>query len=142
MIRGQGHATLNVRIETLTDEDGPEVDEGEESNICELLERKDKRIDVVGYALCETIHGVEGVTGIRRRHNPLVMRLVQRLVNLGMMQTPVNPVDAQVREGNEQRELKDVIEGKRSICRSVVKFSIATNFKEEEGRGEDRHQRH
>lgn len=78
----------------LTNEDGPEVDESEEGNVCELLERKDEWKDVVWYTLREAIHRVEGVAGVRCRHYPPVMRFVQCLINLGMMQTPVDPVDA------------------------------------------------
>ena len=70
---------------------------------------------MVGYTLRETIHGVEGVAGVRCRHDPLVMRFMQRLVDLGMMQTPVDPVDAQIRKGNEQWELQEVVESKWRI---------------------------
>lgn len=35
----------------LTDEDGPDVDEGEESDVCELLEGEEEWEDVVGHAL-------------------------------------------------------------------------------------------
>lgn len=103
------------KIEVLTNEDSPEIDKGEESNICELLKRKDERIYMIRYALREAIQGVEGVASIRRRHDPLVMRFVQRFVNSGVMQAPVNPVDAQIREGDEQWKLKEVIESKWSI---------------------------
>ena len=75
----------NLRTEALTNEDGPEVDEGEEGNICELLEREDEGKEVIWYTLREAIHGVEGVAGVRCRHNPLVMRLVQGPINSGMM---------------------------------------------------------
>ena len=91
---GQQCTMSNRRLQTLTNEDSPEVDKDEEGNICELLERKNEWEDVVWYTLREAIHGVEGMAGVRCGHNPLVMRFVQRLVNHGMMQTPVNPVDA------------------------------------------------
>ena len=121
----------NQRTEELTNEDSPEVDEGEKGNICELLEREDERKEVVWYTLREAIHRVEGVAGVRCRHNPLVMRLVQGPVNSGMMQTPVDPVDAQIGEDNEQWKLKEIVKSKWSIGRSIVEFSIATNFKQE-----------
>lgn len=101
--------------EALTNEDCPEVDESEKGNISELLKREDEWKDVVRYTLRESIHGVEGVAGVRCRHNPLVMRFVQRFVNRGMVQTPVNPVDAQICKDNEQRKLKEVVESKWSI---------------------------
>ncbi len=127
------------RTEELTNEDSPEVDEGEKGNICELLEREDERKEVVWYTLRETIHGVEGVAGVRCRHDPLVMRFVQGPVNFGMMQPPVDPVYAQIGEGNEQWKLKKIVKSKWSIGRSIVEVSIATNFKQEQGRGEDCH---
>lgn len=123
----------------LTNEDCPEVDEGEESNICEFLEREDERKDVVWYTLGEAVHRVEGVAGIGRGHDPFVMRFVQNPVNLGIMQAPVNPVDTQIGEGNEQWELEEVVDSKWSVRRSVVEFPIATNFKQEEWRGENCH---
>lgn len=94
---------------------------------------------MVWYTLCEAIHRVEGVAGIRCRHDPLVMWFVQRLVNRRIVQTPVDPVDTQIGEGNEQRELEEVVECKRSVRRSVVEFPKTTNFKQEEGRGENCH---
>ena len=103
------------RLGPLTDEDSPEVNEDEESNICELLQWKNEWEDVVWYTLRKTVHGVEGVASVRRGHNPFMVRLVQRLINHGMMQSSVDPVDAQIREKNEQRELKIVVESKRSV---------------------------
>lgn len=70
---------------------------------------------MVWYTLREAIHGVEGVAGVRGRHNPLVMRFVQRLVDSGVMQAPVDPVDTQIGEGNEQWELNVIVESKWSI---------------------------
>lgn len=105
----------NGRIEGPTNEDGPKIDKGEEGDICELLEWEDKWKDVVWHTLGEAIHGVEGVAGVRCRHNPFVMRFVQRLVNFGMMQSPVNPVDAQICKRNEQWELEEVVESEWSI---------------------------
>ena len=105
----------NGKSVALTNEDSPEVDEGEEGNVCKLLEREDEWENVVWHTLGEAIHGVEGVAGVRGRHNPFVMRFVQRLVKLGVMQAPVDPVDTQIREGNEQWELKEIVECKWSV---------------------------
>ena len=62
-----------VMVEALTNEDGPKIDEDEESDVREFLEREDERKDVVGYALGETIHWMKSVAGVRCRHDPLVM---------------------------------------------------------------------
>jgi len=56
--------------------DGPEIDKGEDGDVCEFLHGEEKGKDVVWNALREAIEGVEGVACKRRRHNPLVVRLV------------------------------------------------------------------
>ena len=66
----------NGRLEALTDEDGPKVDEDEEGNICEFLQGENEREDVIWYTLRKAIHGVEGVASIWGRHNPFMMRFV------------------------------------------------------------------
>ncbi len=64
---------------------------------------------MIWYTLRKPIQWVEGMAGIWSRHDPLVMGLVQRLVNSRMVQTPVDPVDAQIGEQDKQRELQDVV---------------------------------
>lgn len=59
----------------------PDVDEGEQRNVCELVEREQEREDVVGDTLREAIERVESMAGEWRGDNPLVMRLVQVLVH-------------------------------------------------------------
>ena len=103
------------RLESLTNEDGPEIDEGEECNICELLERKYEWKDVVRYTLRKPIQRVEGVASVWCWHDPFVVRFVQLPVNHRMMQTPVDPVDAEIREKYEQWELNKVVESKWRI---------------------------
>ena len=105
----------NGSLASLTDKDSPEVDEDKEGNICEFLQWKYEREDVIWYTLRKAIHGVEGVASIRGWHDPLMMRFVQRPVNHGMMQSSVDPVDAQIRETNEQWKLEKVVESKGSI---------------------------
>lgn len=75
---------------------------------------------MVRQALGETVHGVEGVARKRRRHDPLVMRLVQRLVYLRMVQTPVDPVDEEIREADKEGELQKIVESKRCIGGCIV----------------------
>ena len=60
---------------------------------------------MIGHALRETVHGVKGMTGVRCGHDPLVMRFMQRLVNLRMVQASVYPVDAEVGKADEQGKL-------------------------------------
>ena len=74
-------------------------------------------------------------------HDPFMMRLVQGSVYYRMVQTAMDPVDAQIREADEQRELKDIVEGEGRVRRCVVKFSMTTDFGEEARGGEDCHYR-
>lgn len=69
------NANANVR-RGLTDEDCPDIDEDEESDVSEFLQREDEWEDMIRYALRESVYGMECMARIRRRHNPPVMRLV------------------------------------------------------------------
>ena len=77
-----------------------------------------------------------------RRHDPFVVRLVQRLVNQLVMQSPMYPVYAQVGEGDEERELEIIVESKRRVGGGVVELRVAAHFQEETRRREDGHDGH
>ena len=64
---------------------------------------------MVGKALSETIQGVESVGSKWSWRYPLVMRLMQVLVDQWVVQVSVDPVDAVVREADEQGILQDVV---------------------------------
>ena len=68
---------------------------------------------MVGNTLRETVQWMEGVTCEWGRHDPLVMRLVQRLVDSRVMQAPMNPVNEHIGERNKERELQDIIKSER-----------------------------
>jgi len=74
-----------------------------------FLKREDEWEYMVWHTLCKPIQWMESMAGIWRRHDPLVMGLVQRLVNFGMVQAPVDPVNAQIREEEKQGKLKNVV---------------------------------
>jgi len=97
---------------------------------------------VIGYTLRPAVYRVESMTGKWRWHDPLVMWLMQSLVNHRMMQASVNPVNEAIRKEYEERELKDVVERERGICRRVVEFGIAANLSEEERHGEESYAGH
>ena len=91
---------------------------------------------------------MEGVACERRRHDPFVVRFVQTLVQEGMVQAAVDPVDAEVSEHNEERELNPVVgfakdgeERVREVGRVVIDEAVAPDFGDEEGDGEDSHYR-
>lgn len=96
-----------IRVElAVVDQNGPDLDEGEEGDVCELLEGKEEGEDVVWHALRPAVKWVEGVAGEGRGQNPLVVRLVETLVDGRNVETAVNPVDAKVGEHEEERELQ------------------------------------
>src|ERR1700742_1758948 len=117
MVHGVTSGTINdwvVRVVfSIVDEDGPDVDEHEESNVCKLLEGEEERENVVRRRLCESVEWVESMRCEWRRNNPFVMRLVQGLVHQRMMQAAVDPVDAEVGEEDEEWELEHVVPRKR-----------------------------
>lgn len=53
----------------------------------------------------------------------------------------MDPVDEKIGEDDEKGELQIVVQGKWLIGQIIVEFSVAANFAEEEGRGEDGHDR-
>jgi hypothetical protein len=86
-------------------------------------------------ALREAIDRMESVASIGSRHDPLVVRLVKTLVDPGMMQATMDPVDAEVGEEQEEWELHDVVPAARSFGREIVQLAAAAQFvQEDQGR--------
>ncbi len=120
---------------TVVDEDSPEVDEDEQGDIGDFLERKEERIDVVREGLREAVEGVKGVRGKGRGHDPLVMRFVEALVNRGVVEGAVNPVNAEVGKEDEERVLEVIVLGEGGGRRGIIELGVAAHFGEEEGCG-------
>lgn len=127
---------------TIVDQDGPEVDETEKENVGKLLERENEREQVVGHTLRPTVHRVESMRREGARHDPLVVRFVQGLVDQRVVQATVNPVDAKIGERDEQRELYKAVAPERLIRERVIEFGVTTNFRDQERRSEERHNGH
>lgn len=125
----------------VVDEDSPNVDEDEEKDVCEFLKREQEGVDVVRKALSISIERVESVRGVRRRHDPLVVRLVETLVHEGVVQSAVDPVDAEVGEHEEEGELHHVVPHSGGVVEAVVYLGVTADFEEEERGGEDGHYR-
>jgi len=78
------------------------------------------------------------MTRKRSRHNPPMMRLMQRLINQRMMQPAMNQINQPIRKHQEQRELRDHVPP--PILLGVqVQFAVAADFREEPWGGEDGH---
>ena len=60
----------------VVDHDSPDLDESEQRDVGELLQRENEGEEVVWEGLREAVKRVEGVRGERRGHDPLVVRLV------------------------------------------------------------------
>ncbi len=131
--RAVGHVLAVV------DHDGPDVDEDEERDVGKLLQREQEGEDVVGHRLGVAVERVERVRGERRRHDPAVVRLVQVLVHQRMVQPAVDPVDEEVGEGEEERELRVVVPRARALGRRVIHLAVSAHLGDEEGHREDGH---
>lgn len=129
----------NLDENKLTDKNGPYINEYEQCYICKLLERKQVRIYVIRYALRKPIQWMKRVARVRRGHDPLMVGFMQSFVDFRMMQAPVDPIDEEIGEQDEERELKEIVQAKRGIRRGLIKFRVAAHFTEEKGRCEDGH---
>ncbi len=69
----------------LTDKHGPYIDKDEQRNIGELLQRENERKHMVRHTLNKPVQRMKSMARIRRRHNPLVVRLMQNLVHPRMV---------------------------------------------------------
>lgn len=67
---------------------------------------------------------------------------MERLVDSGMVETTVDPVDEEVGEKEEEGELDVVVQGKGCLSSSIVKSCIAPYLGGEEGAGQDSHYGH
>ena len=115
MVHGMTGGTIDDgavgHIFPIVDHDGPEIDEAKQNHVRQLLQGKDEGEDMIRHGLRPAIERVEGVRGKGTRHDPLVVWLVQRLVHERMVQAAMDPVDAKIGEGDEQRELQDTVQG-------------------------------
>lgn len=94
---------------------------------------------MVRYTLCEAVKRMESMARIWRRHDPLVMRLVQSFVNARVVQSSVNPIDEEIGKEDEEWELKDIVQPKGGVGRRIVEFGVPSYFPNEKGNREDCH---
>lgn len=97
---------------------------------------------MVREGLREAVEGVERVGGVRRGHDPFVVRFVQGFVDFRVVQAAVDPVDEEVGEEDEEGELEVIVEREGGLSRGVVEEGVAADFGGEEGGGEERHDGH
>lgn len=124
------------------DHDSPDVDERKEADVCQLLQRENEGENVVRQALGKAIERVESVARKRGRHDPFVVWLMERLVQAGVMQTTVDPVDKEVGEEEEEGKLEGVVKREGRLSQSVVEFRIPPYLSREKRACQDRHYGH
>ncbi|KAB8349513.1 hypothetical protein FH972_023539 [Carpinus fangiana] len=125
----------------VVDHDGPQVHKGEEADVGELGEGEDEGEDVVGDALGEAVERVEGVAGKGGRHYPLVVGLVQVLVDAWVVQAAVDPVDEEVGEADEEGDLQDVVPQAWAVGGAAVHLRVAAHLEEKGRQSAEGHQR-
>lgn len=130
------------RILAIVNHDSPDIDHDEERDVRKLLQREHEGENVVGDALRETVQRVERMAGKGRRNNPLVVGLVQVLVDKRVVQAAVDPVDEGVCEEEEEGELQNVVPPARTFGSRVVHFAPAADFSKESGDGQEGHDGH
>jgi len=131
---------------TVVDHDGPHVDKGEQADVGELVQWEDEWENVVWHALRVSVKGVESVGREWSWHDPLVVWLVEVLVDKRVVKSAVNEVDEEVGKKQEQRNLKDVVPAAEcppsALWDRVVHERVALHFGKEERNGEKGHDRH
>lgn len=124
----------------VVNQDGPNVDEHEESDVRKLLEREQEREDVVRQRLRISVKWVECMRGERCRHDPLVMRLMKLLVDQWVVLCTVDPINEEVGEHDEEGELKERVPSTHvpggRLWQLVVDERVAIDFGNEPRRGE------
>ena len=102
------------------DQNRPEIHKQEGADKGHLVHGEEKRISVIRERLRKAIHGVEGVARVRRRHDPLVVRLVQVAVDERVMQPAVDPVDEEIGKDDEEDDLGPVVPPSGALLGRVV----------------------
>lgn len=96
---------------------------------------------MIGYALGEAVDRMESVARVGRRHDPLVVRLVQSLIDVRVVQASMDPIDEEVRKADEERELENVVQPERGVGGRIVQFGVSPHFSHKKRDGEDSHYR-
>lgn len=85
-----GHAVVAV-----VDRNGPDVDENVEEQVEELVEGEEEGVEVVGEALQEAVHWMEGVAGEGGGDLPNMVWFVKQLMDTTNTSSPQADLDSQ-----------------------------------------------
>eukprot|EP00053_Salpingoeca_punica_P016287 m.153127 g.153127 ORF g.153127 m.153127 type:complete len:383 (-) comp16931_c0_seq2:181-1329(-) len=134
-----GLEAVRHAVVAVVDRGAPQVDNHKEHEVEALVQREDKRVEVVGRALGKAINRVEGMRGKGRRDLPQVVRLVQRRVDERVVQPAVHPVDAEIREEDEGAERGHQHGVAAVLLNVLVELGVAVDLKEEDDGGGQGH---
>ena len=95
------------KVHLIVNADSPAVDAEEEGKEQPVVDREQVDGDVVGDALAEAVHGVEGVAAKGGGVAIRVGGLVDQLVDEGVVQAAMGPVHQTVSKGEEETEAED-----------------------------------
>lgn len=139
VVRGAIDHLLEWRVADhvrVVDQDAPQVDKHEEADGHDTVKREDEGEDVVRQRLEVAIKRVESVTCVRRGDEPLVVRLVDVLVDSGVMLNPVDPVDEEVGEDKEEGHRESRV-APAVVGNVVVELTMTTHLQNKPWDGEE-----
>ena len=121
----------HVRV---VDENRPQVDKDKQPNADHAVKREDEGEDVVWKRLGVSVKRVEGVRGERRWDKPLVVGLVNVLVQPRMVLESVDPVNGGIGKHEEEWYRKNGVP--ETVVRDVaVQLAVSSHFEHEPGHG-------
>lgn len=142
MTSGSVHNRAVGDILAIMNEDSPEVDEGKEEDIGHFLQGEEEGEHMVWHTLGPAVQGVESVGGVRARHDPFVMRLVEGFVDARVVKATVDPVDEEIGEEDEEGELQDAVIREGLLGNGVIELGVAPDFQNKERRSQQGHWGH
>ena len=120
------------KVHLIVNADSPAVDAEEEGKEQPIVDGEQVDGDVVGDALAETVHGVESVAAKGGGVAIRVVGLVDQLVDEGVVQAAMGPVNQTVSEGEEETEAEDHV-GPAVVIDIGVDFRVPAEGEEGDG---------
>ena len=90
-------------VVTIMDGNCPDVHANVHCKVCQFVHGKQEDVQVVRDTLQKAINWVKGMARKGCRNNPLVVGLVECLVEVAVVQPAMDPVDQKVGETDEQK---------------------------------------
>jgi len=143
MMQGMASRAIDNRavshIFPIMDHDSPEINKGKKSNVSKFVEREQKGVKMIRNPLCISVQRMKSMTCKRGWHDPFMMRLMNILIDLWMVQSAMNPINQEIGEEHEERELSIVVPDAGTFGRGIVYLGVAVHFKCEDRGCHDGH---